>query len=93
MKTFFLPYFILLNIFLATNCASKLNITDYINTNEPLTLTLNESSYKKVQIPVQSEKYMKLMKWAENNTTDWQPTIASYMSKFAHAKSTNINEI
>ncbi len=77
----FLPYFILLSAFLNAGCAATLNITGYFDTTEPLIFT--DSTYKKEMIPVQSEKYMKLMQWADKNTTDWQSSIASYQSKFS----------
>ena len=68
-----------------TSCTSQINFYDFIDKNAPLELRINKydsmtglTSTQQLEIPVNSDKFIKLERWANNNTTGWRSTPASY---------------
>ena len=83
--------FFTIYICVLTGCTSKINFNEYIDKNLPLELkiqknylstdsTMPERS-EQFEIPANSDKFVKLTQWAENNTTGWETTPASYVAE------------
>ena len=69
-----------------TGCQTDLDINAVIDENAPFTLTTRSvdpqtglSASKTEIIEVNTEKWMKLVDFAQNNMTGWQSTPASYL--------------
>lgn len=73
-----------ISFLLLISCETDIKLTDYINVDKSLTLTITDEKQKtfnitdKTTIEPNSEKYKELLKWGENNLTDWESTPASY---------------
>ena len=87
MKRRILHLFLFLNICILTSCSSQININKYIDKNAPLELRINTidsltgfTSTEKLEIPVNSNKFIQLTQWADNNTNGWRSTPASYIA-------------
>lgn len=87
MKRRILHLFLFLNICILTSCSSQININKYIDKNAPLELRINKidsltgfTSTEQLEIPVNSDKFIQLTQWADNNTTGWRSTPASYIA-------------
>jgi len=82
-----LIFFFLLTI---TSCSTEISIEKYVDLNSNLTLTVNRTnettglteSETKIIEP-RSEKFKKLINWANNNLDNWKSTPASYVAKVA----------
>lgn len=71
----------ILNICILTSCTSNINFNEIIDKNKALELRIskNDSSFPEhFEIPAHSEKFIRLTKWADNNTTGWESSFASY---------------
>jgi hypothetical protein len=82
--------FIILSLLTITSCSTEVNIEKYVDLNSTLTLTVNktndqtgltESETRKIE--PNSEKFKKLIDWANNNLDNWKSTPASYIAKVA----------
>jgi hypothetical protein len=87
IKTFFIVsgLFILTSIF--SGCGTDFNIAEYINKNVPLKLTINKmdtstglTTSDHFELPINSEKYKKIIEWGNKNTDGWHSTPASYIA-------------
>lgn len=64
---------------------TEIKLTDYINVDKSLTLTITNEKEKtlnindKKTVEPNSEKFKELLKWGENNLNDWESTSASYL--------------
>ncbi len=72
-------------ILLFTSCNNSINIKDIIDQNAPLTLTIKKidsatglTRTNQSVILTNSDKYVKLIHWANENTDGWHSTPASY---------------
>ena len=85
MKRQILQLFLFFNICILTSCSSQININEYIDKNAPLKLKFDkiDSSTEQLEIPVNSDKFIQLAQWADNNTTGWRSTPASYLLEVA----------
>jgi hypothetical protein len=88
MKRRILHLFLFFNICILTSCCSQININEYIDTNAPLDLRINKidsstrlTSTVKLEIPANSDKFIQLTQWADNNMTGWRSTSASYVAR------------
>jgi hypothetical protein len=88
MKMRILHLFLFLNICILTSCNSQININKYIDKNAPLELRINKIdsltgfiSTEQLEIPVNSDKFIQLTQWADNNTTGWRSTPASCIAE------------
>jgi len=87
MKRQILLLFMFFNICILTSCSSQININEYIDKNAPMKLRTNKidsltgfTSTEQLEIPVNSDKFILLTQWADNNTTGWRSTPASYIA-------------
>jgi len=78
---------LLITCFLSS-CSRQINICDYIDNAKPLEMTIIKAdklaqfdTIKKIMIPSNSDKYLRLIQWAECNKTGWQITPASFVSE------------
>jgi hypothetical protein len=74
---------LIISLLILISCETEIKLTDYINIDKPFSLTIREKdkTYNindKQTIEPNSEKYKELLKWGENNLTDWKSTPASY---------------
>jgi hypothetical protein len=67
------------------HCKNAINITDHIDKNAPLTLTINKrdsltglTTSNRFTIQINSEKYKKVIDWCKKNSNGWQSTPASF---------------
>ena len=81
--------FIIVLFSVISSCSEEIQLNDYINTSEPFTLitnsinsetSLTESISQKIN--VDSEKYLKIIKWIEGNKKGWRQTPMSYLGVF-----------
>ncbi len=77
--------FIMISVF--SGCSTYINISEYINKNAPLNLTINKkdnttglTTSNHFEIAIHSDKYQKLIEWGNNNTDGWQWAPASYIA-------------
>ena len=87
MERRILQIFLFFNICILTSCSSQININEFIDKNEPLELKINKidsltgfTSTEQLKIPANSDKFIQLTQWADNNTTGWKSTPASYIA-------------
>ena len=87
MKRQILQLFLFFSICMLTSCSSQININEYIDKNAPLELRIDKidsltgfTSTEQLEIPVNSDKFIQLTQWADNNTTGWRSTPASYIA-------------
>jgi hypothetical protein len=82
--------FTILALLTILSCSTEISIEKYIDLNSTLTLTINktndqtgltESETRKIE--PNSEKFKKLIDWANNNLDNWKSTPASYITKVA----------
>ena len=80
--------FFIINICALTSCTTNINFNEYIDKNLPLELKIQKNYLstdstmpERIQIPANSDKFIKLTQWAENNTTGWKTTPASYVAE------------
>ena len=73
-----------------TSCTSSISIRNYIDRNSPFILTINSIDTKtgftqstQHTIPVNSNKFVKLMNWFLNNENGWQQTPASFVTNIS----------
>ncbi len=71
-----------------TSCNTNINFNEYIDKNLPLELRIQKNylsadstKTERLEIPSNSDKFIKLTQWAENNTTGWETTPASYVAE------------
>ena len=80
--------FFFINMFVLTSCATNIDFNEYIDKNLPLELKIQRNYLstdstmpERIEIAPNSDKFIKLTQWAENNTTGWETTPASYVSE------------
>jgi hypothetical protein len=80
--------FIVISICTLTSCSKNINFNEYIDKNLPLELKIQKNYLstdgtkpEHLEIPAYSDKFIKLTQWAENNTTGWETTPASYVAE------------
>jgi|JI10StandDraft_1071094.scaffolds.fasta_scaffold350689_1 hypothetical protein len=80
--------FFIIYIFVLASCTTNINFNEYIDKNLPLELIIQKNYFstdktmpERIVIPSNSDKFIKLTQWAENNTTGWEKTPASYVSE------------
>jgi hypothetical protein len=90
MKRRILHLFFFITICVLTSCSKQVNFNEYIDKNKPLGVTIykNDSltrltTTKQIKILPSSDKFNKLTEWADNNTTEWISTPASYLLEIA----------
>ena len=79
---------ILLITCVLTSCSTQINFSEYIDKNKPLEMMImkydslsQNTKLIKLSIPANSDKYKRLIEWAEKNKSGWQSTPASYISE------------
>lgn len=80
-----LVFFMLTSIF--SGCSLDLHVNEYIDKNAPLRLTIREkdnstglTTSDSFEIAINSEKYRRLVDWADKNTGGWKWAPASYIA-------------
>lgn len=81
MKNYFLTLFIFINICNLTSCESRLNLDKYAKENLPFKLNLNDLKIYNIEVPVNSQKHKRLIKWLKENETGWKNAEGSYILK------------
>ena len=82
MKRYF--RFLVLSVFLTIlgSCSTSININDYIDKNQPIELTIRTTDsvihYESFVIPINSDKYNKIIQWGNENTKGWKTDFVSY---------------
>ncbi len=73
-----------------SSCSTEISIEKYIDLNSTLTLTINKTNdqtgltkSETRKIEPNSEKFKKLIDWANKNLDNWKSTPASYIAKVA----------
>ena len=71
-----------------TSCTTTIDFNEYIDKDLPLELKIQKNYLstdstkpERLEIPANSDKFMKLTQWAENNTKGWETTHASYVAE------------
>ena len=79
---------ILILAFFWTSCGSQIQMTDHIDLNKPLTLTINTldkqtglTVMKRSELLPESDKYKKFIDWCRGNDDGWSPSFDSYNAK------------
>lgn len=73
---------LLILTFIISNQKSDININEYIDRNVPLKLKtepIDLTGQNTFDIPVNSDKYEKIIDWGNKNTEGWTSTSASYV--------------
>ena len=80
--------FFFINVFVLTSCSTNIDFNEYIDKNLPLELKIQRNYLstgstipERIEIAPNSDKFIKLTHWIENNTTGWESTTASYVSE------------
>ena len=75
-------------MFVLTSCTTNIDFNEYIDKNLPLELKIQKNYLstdstmpKRIEIAPNSDKFIKLTHWTENNMTGWETTTASYVSE------------
>ena len=89
MKKYFLILVLPFFLTILESCSTSVNINDYIDKNLPIKLIINKTDSviyltdsNIFLIPVNSEKYEKIIQWGNENTNGWRTTYASYITNF-----------
>ena len=90
MKKLIRPLFLFITICVLTGCSRQINFNEYIDKNKPFLVTIYKNdtvtgltTTKQLEILANSDKFNKLTGWADNNTTEWRSTPASYLLEVA----------
>jgi hypothetical protein len=90
MKKQIVPLFLFITICILTSCSRQINFNEYVDKNKPFVVTIHKNdsltgltTTKQLEILANSDKYNKLTEWADNNTSEWRSTPASYILEVA----------
>lgn len=77
--------FIMISVF--SSCSTYINISEYINKNAPLKITINKkdnanglTTSDHFEIAIHSDKFKKIIEWGNKNTDGWKSTLATYIA-------------
>ena len=80
--------FFFINMFVLTSCTTNIDFNEYIDKNLPLELKIQRNYLstgstipERIEIAPNSDKFIKLTHWTENNKTGWETSPASYISE------------